>query len=157
RLDKKEILRELDLMKEAGIGGVEINSIKFPEQADPLNYPEMEWLGNDWMGMLHTALEGAGERDLACDIIVGWGWPFGGEFLAREEQSQMMALGTRRLKGPARYEIKRQELIDEVEPFIHSAYDDKLKELAFLRLVPASMKSFAPGEDLSEEAAKEII
>jgi hypothetical protein len=31
----KEILRELDLLKEAGIGGVEINTLAMPEGTDP--------------------------------------------------------------------------------------------------------------------------
>ncbi len=38
RLDKNEILRELDVMKEAGIGGVEINHIAFPDGSDPVGY-----------------------------------------------------------------------------------------------------------------------
>jgi len=37
RVVKEELLRELDLLKAAGIGGVEINSIAFPETDDPLN------------------------------------------------------------------------------------------------------------------------
>ncbi|MCK5704067.1 MAG: hypothetical protein KAI29_23095, partial [Cyclobacteriaceae bacterium] len=36
RLSKDEIIRELELMKDAGIGGVEINPIKMPEQAENL-------------------------------------------------------------------------------------------------------------------------
>ena len=32
RVNEQEILRELDVMREAGIGGVEINTIQFPDQ-----------------------------------------------------------------------------------------------------------------------------
>ena len=92
RVVKEEILRELDLLKEAGIGGVEINSIRFPETADPLNYKEFEWLSDEWMDMIKVALKGAKERGLVCDIIMGSGWPFGGEFLKKEEQTQILAL-----------------------------------------------------------------
>ena len=38
KLSAKEILRELDVMKEAGIGGVEINPIAFPG-GDDLSIP----------------------------------------------------------------------------------------------------------------------
>ena len=34
KVTQEEILRELGLMKEAGIGGVEINPIRFPEGSD---------------------------------------------------------------------------------------------------------------------------
>src|SRR5690606_18379760 len=90
RVVKEEIERELDLLKAAGVGGVEINSIRFPETADPLHYKEYEWLSDGWMEMLEFALKAANDRGLVCDIIMGSGWPFGGEFLTREEQTQLM-------------------------------------------------------------------
>ena len=37
---------------------------------------------------------------MICDIIVGSGWPFGGEFLTKDEQTQIMALGTKDVNGP---------------------------------------------------------
>ena len=33
--------------------------------------------------MLKVALDGARERGMICDMIVGSGWPFGGEFLEK--------------------------------------------------------------------------
>lgn len=80
RLDKTEILRELDVMKAAGIGGVEINPIRFPANADPIGINSLEWLSDEWITMLESALKGAKERGIVCDMIVGSGWPFGGEF-----------------------------------------------------------------------------
>ena len=47
RIVKEELVRELDMLKSLGIGGVEINSIRFPETADPLNYKEHEWLSDE--------------------------------------------------------------------------------------------------------------
>ena len=81
RLTAEEILRELDVMKEAGIGGVEINPIKFPFGADPVGYETLQLLSDEWIEMLKVALQGARERGIICDMIVGSGWPFGGEFL----------------------------------------------------------------------------
>ena len=59
RLDKKEILRELDVMKAAGIGGVEINPIAFPRGTDPVGYKALTIFEDDWLDMLQTALQGA--------------------------------------------------------------------------------------------------
>ena len=81
RITKKEILRELDVMKKAGIGGVEINPIAFPGGTDPVGYEEKTLFEDDWLDMLEIALVGAKERGIICDMIVGSGWPFGGEFL----------------------------------------------------------------------------
>lgn len=61
----------------AGIGGVEINSIKFPAKVDPLEVPALDWLSEDWCEMVRTAVEGAHKRGMEADIIVGSGWPFG--------------------------------------------------------------------------------
>ncbi|MDR1814483.1 MAG: hypothetical protein LBR18_06505, partial [Tannerella sp.] len=43
KLSAKEIVRELDVMKAAGIGGVEINPIAFPG-GDDLGIPSLPWL-----------------------------------------------------------------------------------------------------------------
>lgn len=157
RLSKQEILRELDILKEAGIGGVEINPIQFPEQADPMGLPAYDWLSEEWIGMLQIALQGAKERNIICDIIVGSGWPFGGEFLTKDEQTQVVAVGSRNLQGPKQYEINRKELMDEVEPYIHSPYDKKYKELIMLRLAPGHMETFEAGIDLTTEIKQEVI
>ena len=157
RLQKKEILRELDIMKAAGIGGVEINPIKFPGNTDDLNIKSLEWLSDDWIDMLEVALKGAKERDMYCDMIVGSGWPFGGEFLSREDQTQMAALGTRNLAGGKTYNISKQELLNEVNPEIHSKYQDKLKDLMMIKLVPAHLNSLDECIDLTEQAGRDTI
>ncbi|MDR0699691.1 MAG: glycoside hydrolase family 2, partial [Tannerella sp.] len=76
KVTAKEILRELDVMRDAGIGGVEINPIAFPGGAD-LGLPSLKWLSPEWIEMVKVALKGAEERGMVCDIIVGSGWPFG--------------------------------------------------------------------------------
>lgn len=157
RLQKEEILRELDIMKAAGIGGVEINPIKFPSYTDDLNIKALEWLSDEWMSMLEVALKGAKERDMYCDMIVGSGWPFGGEFLSREDQTQMAALGTRNLIGGREYQISRQELLDDVNPEIHSKYDHKLKDLMAIKLAPRNIHDMRQCVDLTHQIEHDII
>jgi len=157
RVVKEEILRELDLLKAAGIGGVEINSVAFPNIADPMHYKAMDWLSNEWIEMLQVALQGAKERELICDIIVGSGWPFGGEYLSKEEQTQILALGTRQVTGPLTLQIKRQEILDSVEPPITFKHTPKYKELTYLRLAPAQLQNIKEGLDLNKEINKETI
>lgn len=100
RVNEQEILRELDVMREAGIGGVEINTIQFPDQTtDTVGCAALTWLSDEWIRMVNVAADGCRERGMVCDIIVGSGWPFGAEYLAPEEQVQMLYPVTVDVKG----------------------------------------------------------
>ena len=157
RLSKQEILRELDVMKDAGIGGVEINPIAFPREADPVGHKALTLFEDDWLDMLQTALEGAKERGLICDMIVGSGWPFGGEFLEKHEQTQMVTIETIDLQGGKNYEFHVQELLDKVDPEIHSKNESVYKELLEARLLPKEAQSFTKGTDFSYNLDKETF
>jgi hypothetical protein len=157
RVVKEELLRELDMLKELGIGGVEINSIRFPETADPLQYKEFEWLSDGWMEMLQFTLKAAKERGIICDVIMGSGWPFGGEFLTKDEQTQIMALQTKDLKGPQTLQITKAELLKLAEPPIASKHDKRYKELSVLRLAPAKLDNLETILDLDAEVDKDTI
>ncbi len=143
RVNEKELVRELDLLKSKGISGVEINPIAFPAGNNPMDHPVHEWLGNDWLEILKRTLAAAKERNITCDIIVGSGWPFGGEFLEKEEQIQLLALGTRKLKGNTQYKIKKEELVNEMDFLL--TRKTGTKELFELRLAPAHLDKFNPG------------
>jgi hypothetical protein len=153
KLAAGEILRELDLLHTAGIGGVEINPIRFPNPDDPLNKPEIEWLSKHWIGMLQTAVQGAHERGMIADSIVGSGWPFGGQFLTREEQTHILAVGTRRLTGPGAVRIAEADLLAEAELTLHSKWKSIDKSIRYLRLAPRRMDQFAPGTDITAKLA----
>lgn len=149
KLTEKEIVRELQLLHAAGIGGVEVNPIRFPNPTDPLAIPEIEWLSKPWIGMLRTAVRAAHERGMLVDSIVGSGWPFGGQFLTREEQTHILALGTRPLSGPTTVTIPEAVLLAEAELRLHSKWKSIDKSIHSLRLAPARMEQFAPGLDVT--------
>jgi len=151
KLTDKEILRELDLLKEAGIGGVEINPIRFPDGSDPVGYKSLEWLSPEWLNMLKITLDGAHERGIICDIIVGSGWPFGGEFLEKDEQTQLLTFETIDLQGPDTYTFSLDDLLDNVDPGIHSKYENVFKEIEGIRLAKYEMDAFDPGLELMEQ------
>jgi hypothetical protein len=157
RLSGDEILRELDVLKDAGIGGVEINPIKFPDEADPIGTRSLTWLSDEWIDMLEIALKGARQKGLICDMIVGSGWPYGGEFLTREEQTQMIALGTKNLSGGQSISLTKKELLDSVSPAFASGYHDSLKELVGLKLVPAQLQDLNQVSDLDGQVKGDAI
>jgi hypothetical protein len=156
KLSATEIVRELDIMKEAGIGGVEINPIAFPG-GDDLGIPSMTWLSPEWIEMVKVALKGAEERGIVCDIIVGSGWPFGGEFLQPEEQTQLLTLAGQKVTGPARLQLKTEELLKEAAPEVVSKFKGSSNELYALCLAPAEMSVFAPARTLPFEKDSQTV
>lgn len=157
RITKGEIERELDVLVAAGIGGVEINPIRFPEDADPVGTTALTWLSDPWIDLLDATLTATKERGLTCDMIVGSGWPFGGEFLSRADQTQMVALGTRDITGPTTITLSRAELLADVSPAFTSPWKDPLKELVGLSLVPRELHSEHERVDLSSQLAADQL
>jgi hypothetical protein len=145
-----EILRELDLMKTAGIGGFELNPIRFPDDNDPLNIPSLTWLSPEWCGAVKNAAEGARARGLTADIIVGSGWPFGGRFLPREYQTQILTVGRRACSGPGTVTVSEADMFAGVELSMHSRHDDIQKKVWKVYLTPSSLDEFKPGQDLTD-------
>ncbi len=90
KVEAQEINRELELLKNAGFGGVEINPIAFPEHSREIGVESKVWMSEEWIELLVHACKKAGELDMIADLIVGSGWPFGGEFLEDDEIIQMV-------------------------------------------------------------------
>ena len=67
KIEKDEITRELRLLKDAGIGGVEINPVKFPAKTDDLGKRSVPWLSDEWINLLQFALEEAKSLGMTCD------------------------------------------------------------------------------------------
>ena len=169
KLTAKEILRELDVMHEAGIGGVEINPIAFPGTTGAQNeqgyqgttpqdfdIPSLQWLSPEWIEMVKIALKGAEERGMICDIIVGSGWPFGAEFLTGDERTQLLTLTSKKVKGSGKITLKVADLLEEASPEIYSKYEGSTRELYALCLAPVKMETFTEPVYLPFEKSEEI-
>ena len=157
RLAEKEILRELDVMQAAGISGVEINPIAFPNGSDPVGYDELTIFEDRWLDMLEVALRGAKERGMICDMIVGSGWPFGGEFLEKEDQSQMVTIETIDLEGEQSYHFPVEELLARVDPEIHSRNKTVYRDLQMARLLPKYSEDFVEGKNLMSRLSDGVL
>lgn len=144
RVNEKEILRELDLMQAAGIRGVEINTIQFPDQTvDTVGCAALPWLSDEWTRMVNIAADGCRERGMVCDIIVGSGWPFGAESLTPREQIQQLHPVTIDVQG-GRFSIPREQVLDMAQSHIHSGRESQ-NELMYIRLMPKKVGAFTPG------------
>lgn len=154
KVEKAELIRELHVMKEAGIGGVEINPIKFPNLANDLGKPTLRWLSPEWTDALEATVKEAKEIGITCDLIVGSGWPFGAEYLEGEERCQVMVIGTKKLEGPLEYEVSEFEMLKEADPQFQSPFSGRTPELISLKLVPAKMGSLNEVRELSHMIGK---
>ena len=52
KVEADELVREMELLKEAGIGGVEINPVAFPSYCDSIGKESLQWLSPEWIDML---------------------------------------------------------------------------------------------------------
>jgi len=159
KVEKNELIRELHLLKEAGIGGVEINPIEFPHriEGDDMGINSLEWLSDEWIDMLQTVFDEAKKLDMTCDLIVGSGWPFGSEILKRDERAQVVILNALPLEGPTTYETSQFTLFDEVDPGVTVPNPSRTFEILSLKLVPDPLEKLEQAIDISEKRNDEII
>ncbi len=159
KIEADELVRELRLLKDAGIGGVEINPIAFPsrEEGDDLGVPSLRWLSEEWINMLQVTFDEAKRLGMICDLIVGSGWPFGAETLKPAERAQVMLLETIELEGPADYEISRFTIFKNVDPGVTVPYPGRTPEIISLKLVPDPVSSIEDAIDLNDKINDEVI
>jgi hypothetical protein len=144
KVEAKELVRELRLLKDAGIGGVEINPIEFPTrfEGDDLGKTSLKWLSDEWIDMLKVTFDEAKSLGMTCDLIVGSGWPFGAEYLEGDERSQIVVIAIKKLTGPLEYEISKFEIFKEADPAISSPFPGRTMELLSLNLVSDPLTGF---------------
>jgi hypothetical protein len=148
---EKEILRELDIMKDAGVGGVEINVIAMPPWSDKTQAKALTWLSDEWNHIIKATVDATRQRGMFADIIVGSGWPFGGKFLKSGETIQGVALNKKELQGPGVFNGHIKTLM--VPPKAGwQGQNPSEPRLMFLKLVPSN----ASGTDYSIDMLEKV-
>jgi hypothetical protein len=152
KVEPGELVRELRLLKAAGIGGVEINPVQFPSriEGDDPGIKSLTWLGDEWSGMLRVVFDEAKSLGMTCDLIVGSGWPFGSEDLRVEERSRIVVVAVKKLSGPLDFSISRDEIIAEADPAVSSPWSERTSRLLSLSLVPDPLPGAGQITDLSD-------
>ena len=157
RVEADEIVRELRLMKEAGIGGVEINPISFPSGAEAAGRKSLEWLSDEWIAMLKTAFDEANRLGMTCDLIIGSGWPFGAETLPRDERASVMLTCAKELKGGQRFEISEFALCKEVDPGVTVVNPRRTCKVVECLLVPNPVNDISEAVDLTDKFVDGVL
>lgn len=152
-INESEIVRQLDVMHRAGFGGVEINPIEMPKTAKDVGTKPVEWLGEEWNNLLAYTSAEVKNRGMFADLIVGSGWPFGGEFLKTDETIQRVIVNIIPYKGGETIHESMESLYRKASEAISRQTADTAQyyTLMFIRLVPVNMKSTSQVIDLSEK------
>ncbi|MDX9904670.1 MAG: glycosyl hydrolase, partial [Bacteroidales bacterium] len=159
KVEAGELVRELRLLKAAGIGGVEINPVQFPSRSpgDDMGKPSLQWLSDEWIKMVQVVFDETKRLGMTCDMIVGSGWPFGAEYLTEEEQARIVVIGVKKLSGPLDFSISGGELFALADPPVSSPLEGRRHKLLSLTLVPDPLSSTREVTDLSEKIGEEMI
>jgi hypothetical protein len=157
KIEAGELVRELRLLKDAGIGGVEINPIAFPTTGDDLGKKSLTWLSDEWMEMLQVTFLEAKRLDLTCDLIVGSGWPFGAETLDMNETAQVVILYAENVKGPLLFEMSPFTIFKSVDPGVTVPNPARIPEIISIKLAPDPMNGLEEVIDFSDRRHDEVI
>ena len=143
RVEADELVRELHLLKEAGIGGVEINPVGFPG-GDEAGTTELRWLSDEWIDMLKVVFDEAEKIGLTCDLIIGSGWPFGAETLPMEERASVMLTCAQSVPGGQPFQVSKFHIFRTIDPGVTRVTPSRIPTLVACYLAPD------PINDLSE-------
>jgi len=100
---KPEIQRELEQMKAAGIGGVEIATL-YPQALDDLQtgFRNLPYLSDEYIDALRFTASEATRLGLRIDVTLGSGWPFGGPHIPVTQAAGEMRVETVAIPANAR-------------------------------------------------------
>ena len=149
RVKAEELVRELHIMKDAGIGGVEINPISFPSGADTLDTKPLKWLSDEWIDMLKVVFDEADKIGMTCDLIIGSGWPFGAETLPRDERADVLLTYAREVPAGERLEMSLFHIFKEIDPGVTLVNPRRTPELVSICLAPDPINGLDEAVDLS--------
>ena len=157
KVEAEELVRELHLLKDAGIGGVEINPISFPGKEDiALGKKSLTWLSDEWIQMLQVVFDEAKRIGMTCDLIVGSGWPFGAETLPRDERASVMLTYAAPVE-PGLFEMSKFNLYKLVDPGVSIPNPRRTCELVSMKLVPDPIDDLSQAVDVTDRFVDDVI
>lgn len=109
-VDKENLTYNLETLRDAGIGGVEITPIYGVKGEE---HRRIDYLSPQWMEMLaHTQAE-AERLGMEVDMTMGTGWPFGGPEVSLEDAATRSVFQEYNVRGGA--EVKDRIKVNDVK------------------------------------------
>jgi alpha-L-rhamnosidase len=115
----EEITRELTLMREAGIGGVELQPVYPLEVDDPQRgIRNTRYFSEEFNELLRHTVRETRRLGLQFDLTLGSGWPYGGPFIPVNRAARRLRVLTRNVAGPRQFSWDLKAEIQEDENII---------------------------------------
>ncbi|MCF7976034.1 MAG: hypothetical protein K9N55_19610 [Phycisphaerae bacterium] len=150
-----EIVREIEVMHQAGIGGFEINPISLPVKMT-FSSPSLQWLSPEFNRLVKVAVDETKERGMIADLIVGSGWPFGAEFLKPGAMTKRLYLNSLEVQGPVTFARPMAEL--KVPLKFNRSYKGALEpECQFLYMAPVKIKEISQSIDIRNKVKEGVL
>ena len=157
KLQKEEITRELELLKDAGIGGVEINPIEFPSKVDTSGIKSLVWLSDEWIDMLKYTFDEASRIGLTCDLIVGSGWPFGSERLPLDERASVLLTYAVDVEGGSDVEMSKFHIFKSIDPGVTVPNERRTFDLVTALMTPDPINDLSEAVDIMDRFNGDIL
>lgn len=157
KVNAEELDRELELLKAVGFGGVEINPVAMPNGVADNGDEALVWMSDEWIDMFVHACKKTKDLGMVVDMIVGTGWPFGGEFLQMDETCQRMAVHNIPYRGGTTITIDETELVSKLfeDPKNRKSkmhhYKNATHKMHHIRLVPENCSNTNQTIDLLDQ------
>jgi hypothetical protein len=100
----EEITRELTMMRDAGLRGVELQPV-YPVAVDneKLGIRNTRYFSPEWFRLLRHTLAESRRLGLQFDFTLGSGWPYGGPFIPAPLATQKIAVLSQDAEGPREF------------------------------------------------------
>lgn len=131
-LRREELARELEALAQAGLGGVEVDTMSGP------------WMSPEWADSVRFTAEWCRQHGMLMDMSPGLRWPFHGHFVPPEDAAVAVAARHILLDGPATCTFNLEHLAV-------SSPNDPV-QLVAAHLAPAELTDAAQLRDLLPEA-----
>ncbi|NND08313.1 MAG: hypothetical protein HKN87_18190 [Saprospiraceae bacterium] len=159
-VEAEELKRELAVLKEVGIGGVEINSIAMPTNAPQTEAEQLQWAGEEWINMVKIAAQEGKRLGMITDLIVGSGWPFGGRFLQQPEIMQRLGLKKQRVNAHSKIRININKYLSfksEHAPNSNITKESSDVSLISVKLIPIGINALEEIIDLTSQVQDDLL
>ena len=98
---REEITRELTMMRDAGLKGVELQPVYPVEVDDPKRgIHNIRYFSSEWFDLLRHTLQETRRLGLQFDFTLGSGWPYGGPFIPLDLAARRLQVVVKDLVGP---------------------------------------------------------
>ncbi len=140
-VEKEEIRLQLEEMRAAHLGGVEIQIIYPLEFDDPsAGQRHLDFFSPEFFDVLDFTLSCAKEMDIDVDLTLGSGWPFGGSFVEDTMAPDILVPFSHDVNGPCDFSFDYTGVLPgEIERVVLCRVADGVMDAGSARDVTASV------------------